>query len=463
MIRVSHKAKVPEIGFRAALARVDAAGLLMKVEDQVDWDLEIGSLLACMPNQAMFFKRVKDHDFKVLGNFLSSDGNILTAFDADLQGFRGRIDHGLANPLAPSKVDSAPVHEVFHEEPDLGELLPLLRYAPLDGGRYISGGIVVAKDPETGVYNASYHRLMHAGGNKLLIRLDLGRHLRTLWEKAKAKGQALPVAVVMGPDLGLIYAAAIMGAQLPLEMDEYRVASGIKGRPLEVVDGQRVPLLVPANCELVMEGSISPDEMMDEGPFMEFVWLYSEVAPAPVVTIECLYHRRTPIWHVITARESPVLTKSVREGVILKAVRASAPCVVDLALTPGGLYRFHLVVSVHKAGPSDEGVQRNAAYAAITALKDLDLIILVDDDIDIRDWTDVEWAIATRWDASRGFILLPDSRGHEYIPISRGGVRTKVIIDATLPAGFTRRHKRVPIPKGDLSRYRTSTVPGLDP
>ncbi len=459
---MSLEAKVPEIGFRAALGRLDAAGLLLKVEDQVDWDLELSGLLACKPNQAMFFKRIKDHDFRVLGNFLSSEENILTAFDVDLQGFRERIDRGLANPLPPSKVGSAAVQELFHGQPDLGELLPLLRYAPLDGGRYISGGIVVAKDPDTGVYNASYHRLMHAGGNKLLIRLDLGRHLRALWAKAKARGQALPIAVVMGPDLGLVYAAAIMGAQLPLEMDEYHVASGIRGRPLEVVEGQRVPLLVPADCELVMEGSISPGEMMDEGPFMEFVWLYSEVAPAPVVTIDCLYHRRTPIWHVITARESPVLTKSVREGVILKAVQAAAPCVVDLVLTPGGLYRFHLVMSVHKAGPWDEGVQRNAAYAAITALKDLDLIIVVDDDIDIRDRTDVEWAIATRWDASRGLILLPDSRGHEYIPISRDGVRTKVIIDATLPVGFTKRHRRVPVPRGDLARYRTSTAPALD-
>lgn len=459
---MSLSVKLPDIGFREALGRVDAAGLLLKVEDQVDWDLELSSLLACQPNQAMFFKRVKDYDFRVLGNFLSSERNILTVFDTDLQGFRERINQGLTNPLPPSKVDSGAVQEFFHEEPDLGELLPLLKYAPLDGGRYISGGIVLAKDPDTEVYNASYHRLMHAGGNRLLIRLDMGRHLRTLWEKARAKGQALPIAVVMGPDLGLTYAAAIMGAQLPLEMDEYHVASGIKGSPLEVVAGQRVPLLVPANCELVMEGSISPKEMMDEGPFMEFVWLYSEVAAAPVVIIDCLYHRRAPIWHVITARESPVLTKSVREGVILKAVKAAAPCVVDLVLTPGGLYRFHLVMSVHKAGPSEEGCQRNAAYAAITALKDLDLIILVDDDIDIRDWTDVEWAIATRWDASSGLILLPDSRGHEYIPISRDGVRTKAIIDATLPAGFTKRHRRVPVPRADLARYRTSTAPGLD-
>jgi 2,5-furandicarboxylate decarboxylase 1 len=165
---------------------------------------------------------------------------------------------------------------------------------------------------------------------------------------------------------------------------------------------------------------------------------------------------------VIMTRESPILTKAVREGVILKAVKAAAPCVTDLTLTAGGLCRFHMVMSVNKRNASDEGFQRNAAYAAITALKDLDLIILVDDDIDVHDWTEVEWALATRWDASKGLVLLPDSRGHEYIPISQDGVRTKAIIDATLPYGFTKRHRRAAMPPADLSKYRTNLMPGLE-
>ncbi len=450
-----------DLSFRGALRRLDVSGSLLKVEDQVDWDLELAGLLVREPQQAMFFKRVRDCDFQVLGNFLSNERNILTIFQRDLRGFRQFVNHGLANPCTPVRVDSGPVGEVFHQEPDLSRVLPLLKYAPQDGGRYISGGIVVAQDAVTGVYNASYHRLMHLDKNRLLIRLDLGRHLRRLWEASRARGQALPIAVVMGPDLGLIYAAAIMGAQLPFETDEYHVASGIRRAPLEVMEARGVPLLVPAEAELVVEGSISPDQMAEEGPFMEFVWLYSEVAPAPVVTIDCLYHRRDPIWHVITSMESPILTKAVREGVILKAVQAAAPCVVDVTLTPGGLCRFHLFMSVKKRSVSDEGWQRNAAYAAITALKDLDLIILVDDDIDIRNWTEVEWALATRWDASKGLIVMPGSRGHEYVPISQDGVRAKAIIDATLPYGFAKRHRRVPVAPTDLAKYRTSLKPEL--
>jgi 2,5-furandicarboxylate decarboxylase 1 len=287
--------QVMDTSFRAAVRRLDAASLLLKVQDELDWNMELTSLLAREPEQAMLLQKVKGYEMPIIGNFLASERNILTVFQTNMPGFRDFINGGMLNPILPRKVSSGAVQEMLREDPELDTILPFLKYAQQDGGRYMSGGIIVAKDPDTGVYNASYHRLMHLKRNRLLIRLDLGRHLRRLWEAAKSKNQPLPIAVVVGPDLGLIYAAAIMGAQLPFEMDEYSVASGIMRRPLDIVDGRTVPLLIPAEAELVMEGSISPHEEAEEGPFMEFVWLYSDVAPAPVVTINCVYHRRNPL------------------------------------------------------------------------------------------------------------------------------------------------------------------------
>ncbi len=251
-----------------------------------------------------------------------------------------------------------------------------------------------------------------------------------------------------------------MGAQLPADMDEYHVASGICRAPIELVDCKTVPLKVPASAEMVMEGYISPDEEMEEGPFMEFVGMYSDVSPSPLTVIECLYHREDPIWHVIMTKESPILRKHLLEGAILKAVRAAAPCVTDVALTAGGLYRFHLHLAVNKRNAADEGMQRNAVFAAITALKDLDLIIIVDDDIDIRNSDDIEWALATRLDAATGLMVMPGARGHEYVPISENGVRAKLVMDASLPYGFAKRHLRVPIPPADLDEYTTTLQPG---
>ena len=452
--------RIPDLSFRAALQRLDEAGLLLKVEDEVDTDLELTSVLFRQPERAMLFNNVRGSESRVVGNFLGSEENVLTIYEQGVAEVRDFIAEGLTNPIPPMRVDSGPVQAVVRNNPDLLEYLPLPRYAPNDGGRYISGGVVIAKDADTGVCNASYHRFMHLEGNRLAIQLDLGRDLRALWETAKAKGEKLPIAIVMGADIGTLYAAGIMGAQLPRDMDEYHVASGICRAPVELVDCKTVPLQVPANAELVMEGHISPDEEIDEGPFMEFIGLYSEVSPSPLVTVDCLSHREDPIWHVIMTKESPILRKHLLEGAILKAVRAAAPCVTDVALTAGGLYRFHLHLAVNKRNAADEGMQRNAVFAAITALKDLDLIIIVDDDIDIRNSDDIEWALATRLDAATGLMVMPGARGHEYVPISENGVRAKLVMDASLPYGFAKRHLRVPIPPADLDEYTTTLQPG---
>lgn len=452
--------EVPDLSFRSALSRLDEARLLMKVESEVDPHLELTSILyEQLDRHAVFFKQVSGYGVSVAGNLLASEQNVLTIFQKNVAELRSFIVEGLTSPMSPVTVASGPVQEVRHDDPDLTEHLPLPFYAPKDGGRFISAGVVIACDPDTGVYNASIHRFQHVERNRMLIKIDLGRHLRLLYEKAKERGEALPIAVVMGPDLAMLYAAATMGAQLPYDMDEYHIASGIQRRPLELVQCKTVPLLVPANAEAVLEGYISPDEMVDEGPFMEFIGLYTDVAPAPKVTITSLSHRKKPIWHIIISSEAAMFRKHLLEGAVLKAVKAAAPCVTDVALTAGGLYRFHLIMQVNKRSAADEGLQRNAMFAAIAALKDLDLIIAVDDDIDIRNWRDVDWAMATRLEGSTGIILMPGSRGHEAVIISRDGIRTKVGIDATLPFGFEKRHKRAEIPQADMSRFETSLEP----
>jgi 2,5-furandicarboxylate decarboxylase 1 len=131
----------------------------------------------------------------------------------------------------------------------------------------------------------------------------------------------------------------------------------------------------------------------------------------------------------------------------------------DVNLTDGGLNRFHLVISVHKENPEDEGFQRNAIFAAVTALKDLDMVIVVDDDIDIHNPKDVEYALATRMEAARDFFQLPGARGHEYVPVSNLGIRTKVGIDATVPVAEQGRFRRVAFKEVDLNDYEHSLAP----
>jgi 2,5-furandicarboxylate decarboxylase 1 len=163
-----------------------------------------------------------------------------------------------------------------------------------------------------------------------------------------------------------------------------------------------------------------------------------------VFEVTAVTHRHRPIYHAINGygRETIMLRKYVLEASLLKVLQAAVPIVIDAEMTAGGLHRFHAVVQVRKATPQQEGLQRNAIFAAFGALKDLDLVIVVDDDIDIRDPHDVEYALATRMEASRDLVVMPAARGHEYIRVGQNGIRAKLGIDATVPVGEKARFAR---------------------
>jgi len=457
---------VGEIGpvdtrFRTALNRLDRAGRLLKVHSRLDPHLEVAGLMhRCDGDLAMLFERVGDYPVPFCANFLVSLANVEAVFEQDLTGIRACMERGLAGSLKPRIVENGPCQEVVvTREIDLERMFPVLFHALGDQAKYITGGVVIARDPETGVHNASIHRLCLLGGDRAAIKLDWGRHLLSLYEKAQQKKAPLEIAVVIGGDLALTYAAATMGLQVPLERDELEVASSLKGEPLQLVPCHSVQLAVPAESEIVLEGEISPDQFVEEGPFIEFLGLHSGVGPSPVVRFKAVTHRRNPFYYGICGSETTVLRKFTLEAAILRTLRAAVPMVRDVNLTDGGLNRFHLVISVHKEKPEDEGFQRNAIFAAVTALKDLDMVIVVDDDIDIHNPKDVEYALATRMEASRDYFQLPGARGHEYVPVSNLGIRTKVGIDATVPVAEQGRYRRVAFKEVDLNDYEHSLAP----
>jgi 2,5-furandicarboxylate decarboxylase 1 len=406
---------------------------------------------------ALLFGEVAGHDLPVLGNFLCCRENVEAAFGTDFRVLRTFITRALGNPIKPVTVQHAPAQEVVLRTGfDLGKLLPVLRHAPGDGGRFITAGVVICRDPESGVCNASYHRLQVVGPDRLAIKLDYGRHLRLAFERAQKKGEALPIAICLGTDIALQYTAATMGSQLPENMDELAVAGGLSGQALAITQGVIVPLPVPAETEIVIEGHIQPSETVSEGPFGEFVGFAAPAAPAPVIHVSAVTHRRQPIYPAINGygRETVMLRKYVLEASLLKAVQPAVPIVVDADMTAGGLHRFHAIIQVKKTLPAHEGLQRNAILAAFAALKDLDLVIVVDEDIDIRDWNDVEYALATRMEASRDLIVIPEARGHEYVRAGRNGIRAKLGIDATVPPEERERFTRVAFKPIEIDRHR---------
>lgn len=444
----------PDTGFRPALSRLAADGRIHAFQGEADPHLQIASLMKKLDGkEVLLFPKVKGHGIPLVGNLLSCRENCESAFGRDFNGIREMIARALAEPMPPELVTKAPVQEMVTTSGfDLGEMLPALFHAPKDGGRYITAGIVVVRDPETGIYNASYHRLQLLGPDRLGIKLDFGRHLRLAYERAQRLGKPLPVAVCIGADLALHFTAATMGSQMPENMDELAVAGGLAGRPLAVIKAATQDVLVPAEAEFVLEGEILPGEQQPEGPFGEFIGFAAPAADAPVLKVSAVTHRVRPIYHAINGfgRETIMLRKYVLEASLLKVLRASVPIVTDAEMTAGGLHRFHAVVQVKKQTPQHDGLQRNAILASFGALKDLDLVIVVDEDIDIRDPADVEYALATRMEASSDLVVIPEARGHEYVRIGRNGIRAKLGIDATVPFEDKDRYRRVAFAPVDI-------------
>jgi 2,5-furandicarboxylate decarboxylase 1 len=433
--------------FREALRRMAEGGRLRSYVPTADPKLEIAAIMKAFDTEdaAILFGNVNGHAMPVVGNLLANRANCEAAFGCDFRAIRDFIGRAIGAPKPPVEVGRAPVHDhVWRQGFDITTALPVLTHTPEDGGRFITAGVVIARDPETGVYNASYHRLQLLGPTRTAIRLDFGRHLRTAWERAKQSGQHLPIAVCIGTDIALQYTAATMGSQMPETADEIAVAGGLCGRPLPVVRAVSQDLLVPAETEIVLEGVIRCDDTVIEGPFGEFTGYLAHAEAMPVVDITALTHRARPIYHAINGygRETIMLRKYVLEASLLKVLRAAVPIVHDTEMTAGGLHRFHAILQIRRTSPAHDGLQRNAILAAFGALKDLDMVIVVDHDIDIRNPADVEYALATRMEASRDLIVIPQARGHEYVRAGRDGIIAKLGIDATVPFAEQSRFAR---------------------
>ena len=446
-----------DTSFRSALRRMQAAGRIRAYPGEADTEFQIAGMMKKLDGgPALLFAKVKGYAMPVIGNLISCRENCEAAFGTDYIGIRQFVARAFGNPIPPTLVAQAPVHEnVKTSGFDLGRDLPILRHTDGDSGRFITAGVVIVQDPETGVYNASYHRLQLLGPNRTAIKLDFGRHLRAAYERAQRAGKPLPITVCLGTDLAVHYTAAAMGSQMPESADELAVAGGLRGEPIAVVKARTQPMFYPAETEIALEGVLLPNDVVREGPFGEFVGYLSPEGDAPVFEVSAFCHRNQPVYPAINGvgRETIMLRKYVMEASLMKALQAAVPIVQDVEMTAGGLHRFHAVIKVKKTSPQQEGFQRNAILAAFATLKDLDLVIAVDEDIDIQDPNDVEYALAMRMEASKDMFIIPGARTHEYVRVSDNGVRAKVGIDATVPIEEKARFARAP--------FRTVDV-GLD-
>jgi len=318
-------------------------------------------------------------------------------------------------------VQDSPTLEVIEDDVDLTKL-PILTHFEKDGAPYITAGIVVSEYGD--VMNASIHRLMLVGKDKLAARLVPPRHTYLLHKKASEKGEPLPVAIVLGCDPTIIYATS---TRVPVGK-EFEYAAALRGAPVELFEcsnGVKVP-----HSEIVLEGYVDPKERVEEGPFVDITGTYDVVRKEPVIHITRIIHRKDPIYHgILPAGPEHLLMMGVPyEPRIYRAV-GDVTTVKNVVLTEGGCCYLHAVVQIEK---QTEGDAKNAIMAAFAAHTSLKHVVVVDEDINIFDPNDVEFAIATRVKGDMDILIIPNVRGSSLDP--RGapdGTTTKVGIDAT--------------------------------
>ena len=416
---------------RRFLADLDVAGEITRISGPVDLRFEVSAYLVELRHRAVIFERIGNHPTQIVGNLLSSRERIALGLGCSVAGLQDKITGAIAQPLAPRPVSEAPCQDILVDRPDLARL-PIPTFFEHETGPYITAGAIIAADPATGRGNMSFARLKPLGGNRAFIGIAPNHHLAQLARRAAARGETLPIAVTLGNHPAVMIAAALY---LGLGDDETAVAGALLGEPLEVVRCRGSALMVPAHCELVLEGVLYPDERIEEGAVSEFPGMYERYGAGQLVEFTHLTSRQDALFQVVQPGYNPehiwIGGEAIAAG-LARRLRETIGGVHEVAVTPGGAGRLHAVVALDNPVPGEAKRAMMAVWSAVSLVK---MVTVVDADIDPWSAEQVEWALATRMRADRDLLVIPNARADRAEPLEKDGVVPKLGIDATLKAG----------------------------
>jgi 2,5-furandicarboxylate decarboxylase 1 len=448
----------PITSLRDWLDRLAETGRLAVARPDVALRHELAAIMKKLDGvKATLFPRPGGHAIPVVSGLVSSRGWIAAAMGVGEDGILARFQEAALKPLAWREVAASPAQDIVHRTIDLQRLLPIPTHNELDSGPYITAGLLISRNPETGRQNVTIHRLQVSGPNRLGVLL-LPRHTLHYYEMAERAGRPLDIAIVIGVDpLTLLASQAIA----PLDQDELEIAGALHGAPLEVVKCLSSELRVPAQAEIVIEGRLLPGVREPEGPFGEFPQYYGERSDKHVIAVDLVTQRKDAIFHTIHGGglEHLTLGRIPREATLLAHLRRSFPNVLDVHLSRGGVCRYHLWVKLKKR---QEGEAKNVIFGAFGGHYDLKQVIVVDDDVDIHDPAEVEWAVATRFQPDRDLVVVPRAQGSKLDPSSDDGVSGKMGLDATVPlTADAFRYKRIRVPGEEDVDLATALQPAV--
>jgi 2,5-furandicarboxylate decarboxylase 1 len=435
------------LGLRSFIMQLEKSGELTTITKPVSTEYELAGIINALGEKPVKFENVKESRIPVVAGLVSSKDLICRSLDITKEQLLPKLSDAIAHPVAPTLVQNAACQEVIETDVDLTKL-PIMHYTERDGGKYVTSAVSIIKDPQTGARNMCFHRLMLKDKNHFVARIVENRGTDCALKKA---GGELDIAICVGNSTAVLLAAA---TSLPSGVDELGMANALE--KTDVVKCKTVDLEVPADSEFVFEGRIT-SEKTTEGPFLDLTGVVDRVRQQPIIEIKCVTHRKNPVYQTILAgkNEHKFLMGMPKEPTIYNEVNKVCQC-KDVYITPGGCSWLHAVVQIHKVN-ADDG--RKAVHAAFEGHKSLKHVVVVDEDINIYDPNDVEWAIATRFQADKNLIVCSNQPGSSLDPsgdLSEGKKATtaKAGVDATTPIVTTGKgFKKEDYIKVDLNKY----------
>jgi 2,5-furandicarboxylate decarboxylase 1 len=418
------------VSLRSFLEKMEAEKEVLHVRDEVSTRFEIPFVMKKIDEErpVLLFEKVKNYETKVVANVCGTRRRIRAAVNVDENKLYQKLVEAWRSPRKPKIVDDGPVKKVV-EKPDLSKI-PVLKHFERDAGRYVTSAVVYAKSVDEDVENVSVHRFQILDKNRLAIRL-VPRHLFKLWQTAKKAGRDLDVSISIGVHPALMLAAS---SPVPFGVNEFGVADALMDNDLRLVECEHVDAYAPAEAELVLEGKISATKEVVEGPFVDITGTYDVRRRQPVVNVVGVMRREDYIYQALlsSGAEHKLLMGLPHEILIWDSVSKVVPKVNAVNLSVGGCGWLHVVISVEK---QLEGDGKNALLAAFAAHPSLKHAVVVDSDIDVHNLSEVEWAIATRFQAGEDLTIVKNVRGStlDSSADQETGLTTKMGVDATRP------------------------------
>lgn len=429
--------------FREFLNKLREQKELISVTRPVALEFEIGKALkksASVSGPAVLFEN-NTTKFPLVGGVYNSRKKALIAFEASEETVIDRIINGLSNPIEPVLIDKAPVHEqvITGDAIDLASF-PIPKYSPGDGGFYITSGIVVSKDSETGVIDLGNYRFQVISTNTLSFLAQpnhrFGKHIAKARKLGKTHYEA---ALVIGVDPLIAYSCQFQGSD---NTNDFALAGGLRESAVELVKCKTIDLMVPAYAEFVIELDIDLTQTVFEGPLGEYTGYYTPGSEKPIAHVKAITHRNNPIFQALLTgvppTENHILKQLPFEASFLTAMRQSFPSIQRVAMPASGGVSFYIIIAME---PRFAGEARQAILASIASNLRPKIVVVVNTDIDINDSSQVEWAMSFRMQPQNDIMIINDVPAgpldpciSDSIPLDRR-MASSIGIDATYPFG----------------------------